>query len=79
MLHAPTDLHRSQHLLQSADRLLATADALLAQSRVLIACGKVRAEARAAAAVTYEAPPAREGGAMAPQTPLTILLINDMR
>ena len=77
MLHAPTDLHHRKPLLQDADRLLATADALLAQSRVLVARGKARAEARAAAAVTYEEPPAREGGAMVPQTPLTILLIDD--
>jgi CheY-like chemotaxis protein len=77
MLHAPTDLHCSQPLLQDADRLMATADALLAPSCVLIACGKARAEARAADAVTSEEPPAREEGAMAPQTPLTILLIDD--
>jgi hypothetical protein len=72
MLHASTDLHHSQRLLQDADRLLATADALLAQSSVLVARGKAHAEARVAAAVTYEEPPAREGGAMTPQTPLTI-------
>jgi CheY-like chemotaxis protein len=77
MLHAPTDLHHSQQLLQDADRLLVTVDTLLAQSRVLVARGKARAEARAAAAVTYEASPAREGEAMAPQTPLMILLIDD--
>ena len=52
MLHAPTDLHFSQQLLQDTDRLMATADAMLAQSCVLIACGKARAEVRAAAAVT---------------------------
>ena len=39
MLHAPTDLYRSQQLLQDADRLMATADARLAQSHALIACG----------------------------------------
>ena len=77
MLNAPTDLHRSQQLLQDADQLMATADALLAQSRELIACGTARAEARAGASLTSEAPPAGEERSMAPQTPLTILLIDD--
>jgi len=62
MPNAPTDRSRSHQLLHDADRLLETAGARLAQSRVLVARGKARAEARAAAAVTYEEPPAREGG-----------------
>ena len=65
MLPAPTDFHHRQPFLPDAYRLLATAQALLAPSRVLVALvarGKARAEARAAAAVTYEAPPVREGG-----------------
>jgi hypothetical protein len=73
MLNALPDRSRSTQLLHDADRLLATAGAQLAQSRVLVAHGKARTEARAAAAVTYDEPPTREGGAMTPQTPLTIL------
>ena len=77
MLNALTDRSRSTPLLHDADRLLATTGARLAPSRVVVARGKARAEARAAAAVTDDEPPAREGGAMTPQTPLTILLIDD--
>jgi CheY-like chemotaxis protein len=77
MLNAPRDPHSSQQLLQDAHRLIASAKARLAYSRKLIVRGEARVEARAAAAVTSEAPPAREGEAMAPQTPLTILLIDD--
>jgi hypothetical protein len=68
MRNVPIDLQRSQHLLQDADRLLAVAAALCAHSRALIARGKTRAVARACAAVTSEAPPAREGGMMAPHS-----------
>jgi hypothetical protein len=68
MLHAPTDLHHSQQLLQDADQLLETAAALLAHSRALIARGKARAVARACVSGTSEVPPAREGGIMAPHS-----------
>jgi CheY-like chemotaxis protein len=77
MLNAPTALPHRQPLLHDADRLIATAQTLLAHSRVLIARGKARAEARACAAVRYEVSLAREGGIMAPHTPVTILLIDD--
>jgi hypothetical protein len=66
MLHALTDLHHSQQLLQDADRLLEAAAALLAHSRALIARGKARAEARVCASGTSEVPPARQGGIMVP-------------
>jgi len=67
MRNVPIDLQRSQHVLQDADRLLAIAAALCAHSRALIARGKARAEARACASMTSEAPPARGGELMAPQ------------
>ena len=60
MLTAPPALRPSQPLLQDSDLLRAIADTLLPHSRELIARGKARAEARACAAVMYEASLARE-------------------
>ena len=54
MLNAPTDLHRSQQLLQDSTRIMTDAATRLAQSRVLIARGEARAVARAHAAVTSD-------------------------
>ena len=69
MLHAPTDLHHNQQLLQDAERLLEAAAALLVHSRALIGRGKARAVARACASGTSAVPPASKGGIMAPHSP----------
>jgi hypothetical protein len=54
MLNAPTDLHRSQQLMQDAERLMNCVHICLEQSEKLIARGEARAVARARAAVTYD-------------------------
>ena len=54
MLNAPTDLHRSQQLIQDSERIMTYAATRLAQSCVLIARGEARAVARTRAAVIFE-------------------------
>ena len=46
MLNALTDLHRSQQLMQDADRLMHRVHMRLAQSEQMIARGEARAVAR---------------------------------
>jgi hypothetical protein len=55
MLNAPTDLHRSQQLLQDSERLMNLVHRCLDQSEKLIVRGKARAVARTRAAVLYDA------------------------
>jgi hypothetical protein len=54
MLNAPTDLHRSQHLMHDAERLMHRVYIRLEQSNKLIARGETRTVARAHAAVTSD-------------------------
>jgi len=54
MLHAPTDLHRSQQLIRNSERLMNRAVSCLEQSSELVKRGKARAVARSCAAMTYE-------------------------
>jgi CheY-like chemotaxis protein len=73
MLNALTNLHHSQPLCQDAEQWREPADRLLARSRVSV----TRGTARAGASMVDEAPPVRRGGARAPHTTRTILLIDD--
>jgi hypothetical protein len=54
MLNAPTDLHRSQQLLQDSTRIMTDAATRIERSSVLIARGETRVVARARAAVTSD-------------------------
>jgi hypothetical protein len=54
MLNAPTDLHRSQQLLQDSERLTNRVHMCLDQSEKLIARGEAREVARTCAAVTSD-------------------------
>jgi hypothetical protein len=54
MLNAPTDLHRSQQLIQDSERVMTDATTRIERSRVLITRGEAQAVARARAAVTSE-------------------------
>ena len=54
MLNAPTDLHRSQQLLQDSTCIMTDATTRIERSSVLIARGEDRALARTRAAVTFD-------------------------
>jgi hypothetical protein len=54
MLNAPTDLHRSQQLLQDSERLMKRVHMCLEQSEKLLSRGETRATARTRAAVTSD-------------------------
>ena len=86
MPNALPGLHRSQEVMQRSARFMNRVASRLEPSRVVVACGKACAEARTRATVTAEAPRdawssrldvSSSGGTMTPQTPLTILVIDD--